>query len=112
MKTMLVLTLTTSLLAASGTAFARDNPDRTLAPITIHRDTLPDCTPPSAKSACAPLHAQIRHVFSKREIGLLFGNRTSYPEYWTSYDLVRARYQAFLRDVETYGQPAVALVIR
>jgi len=112
MKAMLALTLISGLLTAGGSALARDNADRTLAPITIHRDTLPECTPPSSRSVCAPLHAQIRHVFSRREIGLLFGHRSSYADYWSSYDLVRARYQAFLRDVDTYGQPAVALVIR
>ncbi|HEY0230681.1 MAG TPA: hypothetical protein VGC55_05480 [Dokdonella sp.] len=112
MKTMLALTLISGLLTAGGSALARDNTDRTLAPITIHRDTLPDCTPPSPADVCASLHAQIRHVFSKREIGMLFGHRTSYADYWSSYDLVHARYQAFLRDIESYGQPAVALVIR
>jgi hypothetical protein len=111
MKTMLAFTLVSGLLTTSGVALARDTSDRTLAPITIHRDLLDDCTPPSSSRTCTSLHAQIRHVFSKREIGMLFGHRTSYADYWSSYDLVRARYQAFLRDVETYGQPSVALVI-
>jgi len=111
MKTMLAFTLISGLLTTAGVALARDADDRTLAPITIHRDTLADCKPPSSNAVCAPLHAQIRHVFSKREIGMLFGHRTSYADYWSSYDIVQERYQAFLRDVELYGRPSVALVI-
>jgi hypothetical protein len=68
--------------------------------------------PPSADAVCAPLHAQIRHVFSKREIGMLFGARTAFLEYPASYDSVHERYVAFMRDVELYGAQSVALVIR
>ncbi|GAA0722654.1 hypothetical protein [Dokdonella soli] len=112
MKPLLAITIITSLCAASGLAGAGDNPQRTLAPITVQRGQANDCTPPSSDKACATLHAQIRHDFSKREIGMLFGARTSYPESLTSYGRVHARYESFLRDVDMYGAENVALVVR
>jgi hypothetical protein len=51
-----------------------------------------DCTPPNASSVCRAWHEEIRRNFSSREIGMLFGAATSYPEYQTSYSKVKARY--------------------
>ncbi len=51
------------------------------------------CTPPSDHSACAAWHKVIRANFSPREIGILFGTATSYPEYATSYSRIRNRYE-------------------
>jgi hypothetical protein len=112
MNTLLTLTVTAILLAVSGIAQARDVPERTLAPITVQHSNQRDCTPPSADAGCAPLHVQIRHTFSKREIGMLFGARTAFLEYPDSYSRVYERYMAFQRDVELYGVQRVALVIR
>lgn len=50
------------------------------------------CTPPSDLSTCAEWHKVIRENFSPREIGMLFGTATSYPEYATSYSRVKTRY--------------------
>lgn len=113
MKSLLTLGVATALLAVSGLCgAASDTLQRTLTPITVSHDTLLDCTPPSSEEACAFMHAQIRHVFNKREIGMLFGARSSYPEYLASYAQVNERYRAFLRDVEEYGEGRVALVVR
>jgi hypothetical protein len=50
----------------------------------------------------------IRQNFDEREIGMLFGAATSYPEYRTSYSSVRERYDNLVRYVEDNGVPAVA----
>ena len=99
------------LAIAPALALAGNGPQSTLAPITVQQDLQHDCTPPSADRECAALHRQIRHTFNKREIGMLFGSRTSYPEYPIAYPRASARYQAFLRDVRTHGIERVALVI-
>jgi len=51
-----------------------------------------NCAPPSDLVACTSWHQVIRANFSPREIGILFGTATSYPEYATSYPRVRNRY--------------------
>ena len=51
-----------------------------------------DCTPPNASAVCSAWHEQIRRNFTAREIGMLFGAATSYPEYRTSYSRVKDRY--------------------
>lgn len=50
------------------------------------------CAPPSDLVACAAWHQVIRANFSPREIGILFGTATSYPEYATSYARIKDRY--------------------
>lgn len=84
-----------------------------LAPVTVHENRFSpaDCAPPNDSRECADFHAAIRRNFSTREIGMLFGAATAYQEYLTSYDRVRAKYTAFVRDVEDSG-PAVAVAAR
>jgi hypothetical protein len=53
--------------------------------------------------------APIRQNFSEREIGMLFGAATAYPEYRTSYSSVRERYDNLVRYVEDNGVPPVAV---
>ena len=50
------------------------------------------CAPPSDLVACTAWHQVIRANFSTREIGILFGTATSYPEYATSYERIKNRY--------------------
>ena len=61
------------------------------------------CAPPSDSRQCADVHSAIRKNFSPREIGMLFGAATAYQEYLTSNDRVRAKYAAFVRDVDENG---------
>ncbi|MEP6940010.1 MAG: hypothetical protein ABI846_09620 [Rudaea sp.] len=56
-----------------------------------------ECAPPNSAIDCAKFHAEIRHNFSSREIGMLFGAATAYPEYRTSYSQVAGRYDRFAR---------------
>jgi hypothetical protein len=51
------------------------------------------CAPPSDVMACTAWHRVIRANFSQREIGILFGTATSYPEYATSYARIKGRYE-------------------
>lgn len=107
-----ILALCASTLSASAPAFAAEHPERMLAPVSVHgagslqRDA---CRPPSSDEACSALHLQLRREFSRREIGMLFGAATSYPEFLTSYARVNARYQALLRGS---GVERVALAAR
>lgn len=55
------------------------------------------CKPPSDAAICADWHRVIRRNFTPREIGVLFGTATSYPEYTESYSRVKERYDR-LRD--------------
>jgi len=97
------------LLAATGLANAAGQ----LAPVTVNQNMLSvaDCRPPNASKTCSEFHAAIRRHFSTREIGLLFGASTAYPEYLSSNDELRARYDAFVRDVEESGI-AVAVAVK
>jgi hypothetical protein len=87
--------------------------DQVLAPVIVeHVDInrlVQNCTPPAAAPECASFHELIRQSFTEREIGMLFGAATAYPEYRTSYSSVRERYESLLRYVEDHGLPAVAM---
>jgi len=100
---------------------ARTDPDasRFLRPATepaclrqMRRRRLVDCTPPSSSALCSALHAQIRSQFSLREIGMLFGARTSYPEAQTAYDGLHVRYRNLLREVAANIAPSDAVAAR
>lgn len=56
-----------------------------------------DCTPPNSAIECAAFHKEIRRNFSSREIGMLFGASTAYPESRSAYSKVAQRYDAFTR---------------
>jgi hypothetical protein len=109
---LLATTVATIAVAAYGTASAGDAPQRALAPITVQSGQRVDCTPPSAAPACAALHAQIRRHFTRREFGMLFGARTSYPESLTSYQRVNERFHTFVRDFAANEEPSVAVAAR
>jgi len=93
------IVLGAGLLAA--TSFA--NAAGQLAPVSVRGNAIADCTPPSDAQECADFHSAIRKNFSTREIGMLFGAASAYPEYRTSNDRLRAKYTAFVREVEQNG---------
>lgn len=94
--------LAIALFTAAGFAGAAD---QSLSPVTVNDSTKSiDCTPPNDQAECAKLHAMIRNNFSSREIGMLFGASTAYPESKTSYTRVKERYAKFLRDVDSENQ--------
>ena len=75
-------------LVLAGSAGANQNLDA----VNVNSSAL-DCTPPSDSQLCSAWHAEIRRNFSSREIGMLFGAATSYPEFKTSYVWVKGRYE-------------------
>ncbi len=77
-------------LALAGGAGASER--QSLEAVKVSSSSTFDCTPPNDRRACSAWHAEIRGNFSSREIGMLFGAATSYPEYKTSYSSVKQRY--------------------
>lgn len=110
MKRVTSIIIGTGLLAATSLASANSGQ---LSAVTVHQDrfSIADCTPPNDAKECADFHAAIRRNFSNREIGMLFGAAAAYQEYPTSYDRTRARYAAFVRNIEENGV-AVAVAAR
>src|SRR5215470_18704501 len=98
-RTLLAL----ALCAAAGFA-AADEDDTVLAPVIVEGvdgyRIVEDCTPPADAPMCTGFHALIRANFNEREIGMLFGAATSYPEYRTSYSMVKDRYDDLVNYVE------------
>jgi len=105
-RTLLAL----AFFSAAGYAGAQE----TLEPVIVdHVDgywIAENCQPPSSAPECAGFHEMIRQHFTDREIGMLFGAATAYPEYRTSYSQVRERYDNLVRYVEDTGVIPVASV--
>jgi len=96
MKALFNIALATITATVCGGAAA--NAQRELEAVTVQSHQV-DCTPPSSSALCSALHAQIRSHFTMREIGVLFGARTSYPEAQTAYEGLNVRYQNLMREV-------------
>ncbi|HEX7915880.1 hypothetical protein [Rudaea sp.] len=106
-----------SLLFAFAAANAAD-PQQPLNQVNVHSakpDALAaapkltlDCAPPNSAQQCAAFHSEIRRHFNSREIGMLFGAATAYPEYRTSYSFVKSRYDNFTREYDTRNLTAFA----
>jgi hypothetical protein len=107
MKTLHAIVVATIAAGACDSALAGNQ--RQLEAVTVQSQPI-DCTPPSSSTLCSALHAQIRLHFSPREIGMLFGARTSYPEASTTYERANLRYVALVREVAANvgGADAVA----
>ena len=72
----------------------------TLSPLAVSGAAIAQCVPPddAAGSACERFDEMVRANFTAREIGMLFGNRTSYPEYRTGgIDRLQRRYNTLLQ---------------
>lgn len=88
-------------------AVAAADAGQELAPVVVS-GVVAACTPPSGTPACGNFHRFIRANFSSREIGMLFGDRTSYPEYLTgSIDRTRERYRLLVQEYVAAQSPAV-----
>lgn len=86
----ITIALAASLIALASSAGAADR--QSLGTVSVNGTTI-DCTPPNSAKVCAEWHDEIRRNFSSREIGMLFGSATAYPESLTSYSRVKERYQ-------------------
>jgi hypothetical protein len=73
---------------------------QTLPRVNVSAVGISGCTPPNATTghACDSYNAFLRANFSSRQIGMLFGYQTSYPEYRTGgIDRLQRRYQSLLQ---------------
>lgn len=96
------------LAGIAGTAFAA-NPGRTLNPVVVSASGSGECTPPNDTTghACDAFNEMLRANFSTREIGMLFGYSTSYPESLTGgIDRLQRRYQAAVQQYVAAQQAA------
>ncbi|MBS0383062.1 MAG: hypothetical protein JSR56_11595 [Proteobacteria bacterium] len=75
--------------------------------VTVSGAPVAQCTPPTADPACANFHRWIRANFTDREIGMLFGASTAYPEYATGgIDRLERRYHGKLHEYLATQQAA------
>jgi len=91
----LAAVLLTAFVSQSHAAVSTQDGDLQIAPSMVGFTTKEldgNCAPPSDLVACTAWHQVIRANFSSREIGILFGTATSYPEYATSYGRIKSRY--------------------
>lgn len=56
-----------------------------------------DCTPPNWTAECEQFHREIRKNFTMREISMLFGPTTAYPESRAIAPRVAERFERFAR---------------
>jgi hypothetical protein len=93
MKRFASIAICTGLLAVTSIASAAGNQ---LAPVKVQgvNQLTTACTPPDARAVCSAWHATIRANFSPREIGMLFGARSNYPNYAATLDRLQVRYNA------------------
>ena len=108
MKTRIIITaIAFGLIGLSAFAAGAHASDEQLRTVTVHPPLSAarqapkaytfDCTPPNSAVECAAFHAEIRHAFSNREIGMLFGASTAYPEARSGFGRVAERYDNFVR---------------
>ncbi|HMM58178.1 MAG: hypothetical protein DYH18_07520 [Xanthomonadales bacterium PRO7] len=93
MKRFTSIAISASLLCAAALANAAGNQLSTVSVQGIDKMSAA-CTPPDSRAVCSAWHEEIRRNFTPREIGMLFGARTSYPNYAASFDRLQARYSA------------------
>ena len=93
----------------AGVAFAGQPGQTTLSSVTVSSLGLSGCAPPNdtAGHACDAFNQMIRAKFSRREIGMLFGASTSYPEHVTGgIDRLQRRYQVVMQEYLAAQQAA------
>lgn len=86
------------MVALSGVAFAGGQTQE-LPSVTVHGSLLAECAPPNDQvaHACDTFNELVYANFTSREIGMLFGYRTSYPENLTGgIERLQSRYQALM----------------
>lgn len=101
-------TIAIAIAAFSASATAAAGNQQPLPPVQIVARDISGCTPPADAPSCENFHRWIRANFSEHEIGMLFGNRSSYPEYLSGgIDTLQRRYETLLQ-----GRIAVQRVAR
>lgn len=96
------------LAAIVGVASAAGQ-NRVMHPITVSGAPVSECAPPNDTTghACDAFNQMVRANFTPREIGMLFGNASSYPESLTGgIDRLQRRYQAVVQEYMAAQQKA------
>ena len=100
------ITIAIMLAGLAGVASAAGQ-GKVMPEVNVQAAEISGCTPPSDAPACTEFHRWIRANFSEREIGMLFGASTAYPEYLTGgIDRLQKRYDVLLQQYIA-AQPAV-----
>lgn len=87
-----------AIAAFSASAAAAAGNQQSLPTLHIVASDISGCTPPADAPRCDEFHHWIRANFSEREIGMLFGYHTAYPEYLTGgIDALQKRYETLLQ---------------
>lgn len=68
-----------AIAGVAGTAVAGNQ--ATLPPLQVSASEVWSCEPPADAPNCGNFHRWLLANFSEREIGMLFGTPSSYPEY-------------------------------
>jgi hypothetical protein len=108
-RAMLTAMLLTAFASQSHAVVAMQGDDLQVAPsmVEMARGKLDAaCAPPSDLVSCTAWHRVIRANFSAREIGILFGIATSYPEYATTYARIKGRYERLQGEFSAERLPA------
>lgn len=100
MKRSIISTAIT--MAAIAGIYSGNAAAQNLAPVSVSANSVAAaCTPPNDSPACDAFHAAIRAHFSARQIGILFGAITPYPENLTgARDRLMERYGAFVQEYQ------------
>lgn len=109
MKQLHVMTLgaVLTLLAGSALADGHVSPASKPVPLPVNIEA---CTPPTDAPQCAEFHRALRARFSNRELGMLFGHQSSYPESLTGgVERLRHRYEAAVQQYKLAQQAAGAV---
>jgi hypothetical protein len=111
------LSIVIVLVGASGIAFA-GNHGEVLPEVNVRAAEISGCTPPNDTTghACDDYNRFLRANFTSREIGMLFGDSTSYPESMTGgIDRLQKRYDTLMRQyiaVHSAGEPGVGVAVK
>ena len=93
------ITIAIILVGSAGAAFAAGQ-GKVMPEVNVQAAGIAACTPPNGTTghACDAYNEFLRANFSPREIGMLFGYQTSYPENLTGgIDRLHKRYDALLQ---------------
>lgn len=102
------ISLAIVLAGIAGVAFAAGQ-GKVMHPIVVSGAPISECLPPNDNTghACDAFDQLVRANFTPREIGMLFGYSTSYPESRTGgIDKLQHRYQAVLQQYVAAQQAA------
>lgn len=101
---VITVAIVSSYFAAAAVAGEQQ---RMLPSVEVSARSIQACTPPAYAPSCEGLHRLIRANFSDREIRMLFGHPSSFPEYLTGgIDRLHKRYDGLVQEYVAAQQAA------